>query len=284
MKHNRKTILLTLLLLLLPAVLRAAAEDSLRLVVPGEAPSFAQARHITRSVLYGVGYTNLYDTYLSPYEYPGPEFRILREAGRTLRRRPRVNTQSLFSGHFGVGSSPAGNNRMISGMLSYSYGLQCRFRPVPALTLLAGGSADVSGGFYYNLRNGNNPASARVFATLSATGAAVWKFRIRRTPLQLRYQAWLPVAGIRFSPHYGQSYYEMFMLGNHSGMIRFTSLHNAPSLRQFLTFDIPVRRSTLRVSYLCELDQSHLNHLHTHSYSHTFLIGFVRQLFKLPSL
>ena len=243
-----------------------------------------EARHITRSVLYGVGYTNLYDTYLSPLEYQGLELRISREAGRTVRRNPLLSTQSCFNGHLGFGTSPAGNNRMVSGMVNWTYAIHYRFQPAANFKILTGGAIDLNGGFFYNLRNGNNPASARVFANLDASVMGIWNFKIRRYPMQLRYQAQLPVVGARFSPHYGQSYYELFMLGNRSGMIRCTSLHNAFSLRQRLTLDFPVRRSTLRVSYVADLDQSHLNNLRTHSYSHCVLIGFVRDLYKLPTL
>ena len=262
----------------------AEADLPRRTLTTAPAAPWDEARHITRSVLYGVGYTNLFDTYLSPLEYRGMEFRIAREAGRTVRRNPLLSTQSCFNGHLGFGTSPAGNNRMVSGMVNWTYAIHYRFQLAPNFKLLTGGAIDLNGGFFYNLRNGSNPASARAFAALDASVMGVWNFKIRRYPMQLRYQAQLPVAGARFSPQYGQSYYELFLLGNRSGMIRFTSLHNAFSLRQRLTLDFPVRRSTLRVSYVADLDQSHLNKLRTHSYSHCFLIGFVRDLYKLPTL
>ena len=40
---------------------------------------------ITRSTLYGIGITNILDTYLSPMEYTGPEIRILRENMRMTK-------------------------------------------------------------------------------------------------------------------------------------------------------------------------------------------------------
>ena len=266
---------LLMLLLLAGSTLRAAAQTP---------ESIEQARQITRSVTYGAGYTNLYDSYLSPYEYRGVELRVAREAGRTLRRNPQLHSQSYFHGHFSSALSPAGNNRMVSGQVTWTYALHYALPITPHFQLQAGGAIDLTGGFFYNLRNGNNPASARAFANLDASLQALWQFHIRRSPVQLRYQAQLPVSGIRFSPHYGQSYYELFMLGNRSGMIRYTSLHNAFSLRQRLTFDFPVRRSTLRLSYEADLDQSRLNGLRTHSYSHCLLVGFVRELYKLPTL
>ena len=37
------------------------------------------------ATLYGVGFTNILDTYLSPMEYTGPEIRILRESMRMTK-------------------------------------------------------------------------------------------------------------------------------------------------------------------------------------------------------
>lgn len=37
--------------------------------------SLQATRYVTRATMYGVGYTNVFDTYLSPQEYKGIEFR-----------------------------------------------------------------------------------------------------------------------------------------------------------------------------------------------------------------
>ena len=84
--------------------------------------------------------------------------------------------------------------------------------------------------------------------------------------------------GIMFSPEYGESYYEIFSLGNGGKNVLFTSLHNMPSLRQMLSLDIPVKNSTIRIGYLCDIQQSKVNHLKSHTYSHDFMIGVVRNL------
>ena len=42
-------------------------------------------RYVTRATLYGVGAANMYDTYLSPQEYRGIEFRLSRESMRMTR-------------------------------------------------------------------------------------------------------------------------------------------------------------------------------------------------------
>ena len=140
---------------------------------------------------------------------------------------------------------------------------------------------DANGGFVYNLRNGNNPASARAYVNLDASGMAIWHLRVKRYPMVLRYQINLPVMGVMFSPHYGQSYYEIFSLGNSAGVIKFTSLHNQPSLRQMLSVDFPIGYAKMRFSYLADLQQSDVNKIKTHTYSHVFMVGFVKELYTI---
>ena len=142
---------------------------------------------------------------------------------------------------------------------------------------------DANGGFVYNLRNSNNPASARAYVNLDASGMAIWHLKIKRYPMVLRYQVNLPVIGLMFSPHYGQSYYEIFSLGNSGGVIQFTSLHNQPSLRQMLSVDLPIGYTKMRFSYLADLQQSNVNGIKTHTYSHVFMVGFVKDLYRLSN-
>ena len=87
--------------------------------------------------------------------------------------------------------------------------------------------------------------------------------------------------GLMFSPHYGQSYYEIFSLGNSSGVIQFPSLHNQPSLRQMLSVDLPIGYTKMRFSYLADLQQYKVNNIKTHTYSHVFMVGFVKDLYRI---
>ncbi len=234
-------------------------------------------RPITRATLYGVGFANMYDTYLSPQEYRGVEVRVVRESERRLTWADgRMSRLVSFHGYANYTHNHVDNNNALGSMLTWNYALHYHFDVAPGLQLLAGGAADLSGGFLWNMRNGNNPASARAAIDLCASGMAVWQFRLRRTPLTLRYHVNLPLAGMMFSPHYGQSYYEIFSLGNAGGTVRFTSLHNHPSLRQMLSVDVPVGRTTMRLAYLCDLQQAKVNGLKTHAYSHVFMAGFVK--------
>ncbi len=249
-----------------------------------KADSVAKTRFVTRSTLYGIGYANIYDTYLSPQEYTGIDFRLSRESTRmTGLMKGNISRQSFFQSNFSYTHNRVDNNNTISGLVNWNYGLHYNFRITPNFKLLAGSLIDINGGFIYNLRNTNNPASARAYINLDASGMAIWDLKIKDYPITLRYQLNVPVIGAMFSPHYGQSYYEIFTLGNSGGVIKMTSLHNQPSLHQMLTCDFPIVNAKMRIAYLWDAQQSRLNGLRTHIYSHAFMFGFVKELYLLRS-
>ena len=83
-----------------------------------------------------------------------------------------------------------------------------------------------------------------------------------------------------FSPDYGQSYSEIFSEGNYHHILVPTTFLAAPSLRQSRTRDFPLLRSTIRIGYMGDVQQSHVNRLKTHVYTHGLVIGVVKR-FKL---
>lgn len=241
-------------------------------------------RLVTRATLYGAGFTNVFDTYLSPQEYKGIDFRISRESMRMTRwMKGRISRQTFFQADLGYTHNKVDNNNTFSALANWNYGLHYHFPLTPNFKLLAGGVADLNGGFVYNLRNGNNPAQARAYINLAASGMAIWNLRIKNRPVTLRYQLNLPLMGVMFMPNYGQSYYEIFTLGHWDGVVNFTSLHNQPSLRQMLSADFPVGRTRMRLAYVWDAQQSKVNEIKTHTYSHVFMVGFVKELYLLPN-
>ncbi len=238
-------------------------------------------RFVTQATLFGMGYTNVLDTYLSPQEYTGVEFRTSRETMRMTKLYDgNISAQHFFQAHVAYTGNKVDNNNTFSGLVNWNYALHYQFPLAHGFKLLAGAVGDFNGGFVYNLQNTNNPASAKGYVNLGASGMAIWHTRIRRTPVIFRYQLNVPLMGVMFSPHYGQSYYEIFTLGNTSGVLRFTSLHNQPSFRQMLTADVPVGATKIRFSYLCDIQQAEVNQLRTHTYSHIFMVGWVRNLYR----
>lgn len=262
---------------------------SLLLVLLLNIPTQAQTKDvapqgplINRAVSYGIGYANIFDTYLSPQEYKGIDFRVLRESFRMTKWFDgNVSMQNLLQANISYTHNRADNNNTLSGLLNWNIGLHYQFRLNPKFKILAGALLDTNLGFVYNLRNGNNPASAKLYTNLAPSALAIWRTKIKNYPLILRYQVNVPLIGFMFSPHYGQSYYEIFSVGNDSGVVRFTSLHNQPALRQFFTVDLPIRSTTMRLSYICDIQQSKVNQIKTHSYTHNFMVGFVTEMFKV---
>ena len=78
-----KTVLLCSLLLGAPALKAQETENNVAQQL--RADSASRNRIITRATMYGVGFTNVFDTYLSPQEYKGIDFRISRESMRMTR-------------------------------------------------------------------------------------------------------------------------------------------------------------------------------------------------------
>ena len=68
-------------------------------------------RYVTRATMYGVGFTNVFDTYLSPQEYKGIDFRISRETIRMTKLFDgNVSVQNFFQADVGYTHNRADNN------------------------------------------------------------------------------------------------------------------------------------------------------------------------------
>lgn len=227
----------------------------------------------------GIGRVHQLDTYLSPQTYSGPQLQLMHETLRaTSWGGGHVSLQMLWQADFASSENRASNARYLGGDLGYSFGWHYHWQPANAWRIMVGPQVGAYAGMLYNTRNGNNPAQAHVGLHLAASMAVVYSFHLWHQPLAVRYQLDVPLVGMKFSPNYGQSYYEIFSLGNYDHNLCATHLFNAFSTRHQLSIDVPLRRNTLRVGYLYDLRQSQLNQLNYKSYSHAFMLGVVRQL------
>ena len=48
-----------------------------------------------------------------------------------------------------------------------------------------------------------------------------------------------------------------------------------------LSIDLPIGYTKMRFSYLADLQQSNVNGIKTHTYSHVFMVGFVKDLYRI---
>ena len=250
--------------------------------VRAQEDSLQHTRWVTRALSVGTGPANVLDTYLTPLEYKGMGVRWMFENLRMTRlMQGNVSVQHMLQMSASYTHNPAQTAHMYAGLLNYSCALHYQFKVGEKLKLLAGPSLDLNVGGIWNRRNSNNPAQAKAYGGLGVSGMAIYRFRLLRYPFLARYQVGLPVAGLLFSPEYGESYYEIFSLHEGGRNVVFTSLHNQPSLRQMLTMDFPLGRTTWRVGYVCDLQQAEVHHLKWHSWSHDFTIGFVRDIYLM---
>lgn len=232
--------------------------------------------------MWGGGFANVLDTYLSPLEYEGGEVRMVFESMRNTRwMKGSLKAQHLLQVNYSYSHNLSQTAHMHTGLINYNYALHYQFYINKQLKILAGPMLDLNGGVIYNQRNSNNPAQAKAYGGIGAASMLVYRFHIGNYPLLLRYQVYLPLLGVMFSPEYGESYYEIFSLKNGGRNVLFTSLHNNPSSRQLLTLDLPIGNTIVRVGYVCDLQQSKVNGLKNHVYSHDFMLGFVRNIYWL---
>lgn len=237
----------------------------------------------TRSTMVGIGGTNILDTYLSQEHFSGTGATFLVSIER---QQPERRWSTLMEHEANISSTENRGNTQneLEGAYNFYWGQLYSWQLLDGrLKLQAGGMANVSLGFIYNMSNGNNPAQARAHLNVMPTGAATYRFRLFNKQFMARYELSLPFCGIQFSPNFGQSYYEIFSRGNYDHNIVPTTFVSAPEWRQLLTLDAQLSRHiTLRIGYLGNIQQSKVNSLRQHIWTHRFLIGLTRRFSIIP--
>ena len=258
----------------------AVAQDYSTLINGKEKKSETGAvyRPLQVSTLFGVGFSNQLDTYLSPMEYSGFQLSFLVSREHMMRWADgNISFQSLVQGAFSRTKNPARTATAWGGRLAYDAGWHYHWRLTDRLSLKAGGLVGADLGFLYLSRNSNNPAQGRFGIDISASAGGSYRFMIRKLPVLVNYQADLPLMGCMFSPQFGQSYYDISQ-GSRDHNVCFSHPGNALCFRHLLTFDLEFRRASLRFGYMGDIRQSHVNSIRMHDINHSFMIGYVRYL------
>jgi len=255
---------LLLILSMLPMIVCAQATDSTR-------------RWTDNAMMIAIGAQNEFDTYLSSREYSGITARFVshtvRHSDASSWSTRIVHQGSFFSGD--LKQSSDGNE--IGGIYNFQWGRQYQLPlHINHINVAIGATLDATAGFLYNTRNSNNPAQARLALNIAPVVSAQWHFSLWRKPLALGLELMSPLCGLMFSPNYGQSYYEIFNRGNYDHNCVPTTFISTPSLQTMLSLDIPIGRSALRIGYIGDIRQAKVNSIKQHSYSHYFMIGYVR--------
>lgn len=221
-----------------------------------------------------VAHTDILDTYLSQETFSGTEVSFISQAVRQ-RDSSRVSRELLHHAWVALAGTRGNAHSLLSGAYNLRFGWHYNWTyPAQRLRLRVGGMGDFLLGGAYDTRNSNNPAQLRLALSVDPSASLSWDFTVGRRPITLTYAAAMPLIGLAFSPHYGQSYYEIFARDNYDHNVVVTSPFSAPQLHQMLTLDIHFRRTALTVGYVGNILQMRANGLKYHQYSHGILLGW----------
>ena len=201
----------------------------------------------TKTNTVGFSILSLTDPYLSPLTYTGNGIQFEHESRRFLSlSNTNVSIQNKLNLEFGYLLNPAQTASMTYIGADYSWGMHYHFRPLEGLILLAGGTGDVGLGYKDVPRNVNNPGNVDLYANLNLSGVAQYDIPLLRRTLRLQLSVETPLIGWMYVPLAGASYYEMFMLGNLSGISHFSSVFNKRGINPKLTVNVPFKSSVWR--------------------------------------
>lgn len=236
----------------------------------------------TRTHLLGIGPSKVLDTYLTPEHFSGTGFTYLFIKDNmpidTIHRRWTTTYEHEVD--FSNTHDRSENTNDLELTYNLYWGRYYNFSPIIRhLRLQAGIAANLSVGALYNMTSSNNPGQVRAALNIIPSATAAYRFHIRKQQFTARYELNLPLVGLMFSPNYGQSYYELFSLGNYDHNIVPTTFVSAPTFRQIASIDWHYNsRWALRLAYLGNYQQAAVNNLKFHTYSHRLMIGITKRL------
>ncbi len=222
------------------------------------------------------GAERAFNTYLSPLLQKGGSFAIDGSWTRGCAA-PRHRLALSFGARYRMGflRNPARNASMTDINLALQCDLQRSLKlpgTHPSLKLAAGAGLLVDGGILYLPGNSNNPVAARLYAGLTLNGTASYDIRVRGHLIRLIDEICMPTLGIFFSPHFGHSYYEIY-LGEHSGLAHCGWWGNHFGIDNLVAAEIPVCSARLRLGYRLQITNSRASHIDSRITCHSFVLG-----------
>lgn len=232
-------------------------------------------RPVSSFFMIDAGGASIKETYLTPLRYKGLGLRLGYERMQAMKFSPERWVMQLEAGcDYARVKNPTGNHIMHSLQVDFKWGMMRRWHDVltPKLQLAVGASTQFRGGVIYNAYNSNNPVSAKIHFSVGAMAMASYNVKLGKMPVTLRYEATLPALGAFFAPEYGESFYEIY-LGNTSGLAHFGWWGNRFDMTNFVSADLHLGNTVLRVGYRGRIETSWVNNLSTQIFTNTAVLG-----------
>lgn len=240
-------------------------------------------RPVTSSYVFNIGKAELADTYLSPIIYRGWNTGFSYSRMQAMGFSPEKWVMNLEIGaDIARGHNFTGNSLLWQTMINARWAMTHRWHLPYSITLAAGGYTGLNGGALYLRRNGNNPVAGKAAWNVGLRCYATYPFRVGKIKMLARWQGTMPVAGIFFSPNYGELYYEIW-LGNHEGLVHGSWWGNYFQLDNEITLDIFCRTNWLRIGYRSNVLSTKVNYITTRIISNEFIIGLSGEWISLRS-
>lgn len=218
------------------------------------------------------GGEHAFNTYLSPLPHTGWNIGLRGEWSRAMGNSHTWNQDIGVKAGIGFMENPAHNASMNDLRIALGWKAIRSFKATRNLTLGIGAGALLDAGMLYVARNSNNPVAARAYLGATLEGKAAYSFKIAGKSLRIIDEVSLPSLGIFFSPHFGQSYYEIY-LGERDGLVRCGWWGNHFTIHNLTAIEIPVCRTRLRLGYRLEVMNSRASDINSRITTHNFVLG-----------
>lgn len=205
---------------------------------------------VVSRVRLGVGHIDTRDSYLSPQVYDGTHWLLQEDRFRNkLFDHPDLVGFRSLSFSAAKVYNEVNSWSKFQGELMGAYQVLYRKRAIDGLFLFGGGGLRAALGGSYDMSGSNNPGNAKLDLNAIATLGSSYYGRFCRVPFAIHYQATAPLLGLFFTPNYGQSYYEIFQLGNYKGTLPFASWHNQQAIFQSFRLELPIGTHAVSVGF-----------------------------------
>jgi len=194
--------------------------------------------------IFGLSTLSFLDPYLSPLTYKGIGLNYeTKTSGFLSAQNKNIFIRSTTNIEVGIALNPQITSAMMYVGANYGWGIQYHFRIRNDLQVLVGGMCDVDFGMKDVERNVNNPVNIDLSTNLNITGTANYNLKLAKKTLRLQLDVLSPLLGCMFVPRAGASYYEMFMLGNLTDAVHFSSLYNKRGINSTIAVYVPFNQS-----------------------------------------